>query len=57
MNERLRKLERRATETVRCGLNGTSTAESFNRKKFAEIRRVDCERLFQHCSELYEPLA
>ena len=37
MNERTKELERQATETVKCGLNGTSTAESFNRKKFAEL--------------------
>jgi hypothetical protein len=37
MNERVKQLERQATETVKCGLNGTSTAESFNRKKFAEL--------------------
>ena len=37
MNERIRELEKQATETVKCGLNGTSTAESFNRKKFAEL--------------------
>ena len=36
-NERIRELERQATETVKCGLNGTSTTESFNRKKFAEL--------------------
>jgi hypothetical protein len=36
MNERIRELAEQATETVRCGLNGTSIAESFNRKKFAE---------------------
>ena len=35
MNERIRELAEQATETVRCGLNGTSTAESFNREKFA----------------------
>ena len=37
MNERIKQLERQATETVKCGLNGTSTTESFNRKKFAEL--------------------
>jgi hypothetical protein len=37
MNERIKELERQATETVKCGLNGTSTTESFNRKKFAEL--------------------
>jgi hypothetical protein len=37
MNERIRELEKQATETVKCGLNGTSTAEVFNRKKFAEL--------------------
>jgi len=42
MNERIRELERQATETVKCGLNGTSTAESFNRKKFAELIVAEC---------------
>ena len=42
MNKRIRELERQATETVRCGLNGTSTAESFNRKKFAELLIREC---------------
>ena len=42
MNERIRELERQATETVKCGLNGTSTAESFNRKKFAELIVQEC---------------
>ena len=42
MNERIKQLERQATETVKCGLNGTSTAESFNRKKFAELIVAEC---------------
>ena len=42
MNERIRELERQATETVKCGLNGTSTTESFNRKKFAELVVREC---------------
>ena len=42
MNERILELERQATETVKCGLNGTSTAESFNRKKFAELIIREC---------------
>lgn len=42
MNERIKQLERQATETVKCGLNGTSTAESFNRKKFAELIVKEC---------------
>ena len=42
MNERIEQLERQATETVKCGLNGTSTAESFNRKKFAELIVKEC---------------
>jgi hypothetical protein len=45
VNERIRELERQATETVKCGLNGTSTAESFNRKKFAELIVQECARL------------
>jgi len=44
MNERFRELERQATEMVKCGLNGTSTAESFNRKKFAELILQDMHR-------------
>lgn len=42
MNERIRELEKLATKTVKCGLNGTSTAESFNRKKFAELIVREC---------------
>ena len=42
MNERLTQLEIQATETVKCGLNGTSTAEVFNRKKFAELIVREC---------------
>ena len=42
MNERIKELERQATEIVKCGLNGTSTAESFNRKKFAELLIQQC---------------
>ena len=42
MNERIRELEKQATEIVKCGLNGTSTAESFNRKKFAELIVAEC---------------
>jgi len=48
MNERIKQLERQATETVKCGLNSTSTAESFNRKKFAELIVREC------CSKLVE---
>ena len=42
MSERIKELERQATETVKCGLNGTSTTESFNRKKFAELIVKEC---------------
>jgi hypothetical protein len=42
MNERILELEKQATETVKCGLNGTSTTESFNRKKFAELIVKEC---------------
>ena len=42
MNGRIKELERQATETVKCGLNGTSTTESFNRKKFAELIVREC---------------
>ena len=42
MNQRIKELERQATETVKCGLNGTSTTESFNRKKFAELIVREC---------------
>ena len=42
MNEQIRELEKQATEFVKCGLNGTSTAESFNRKKFAELIVREC---------------
>jgi len=42
MNDRIRGLEKQATEIVRCGLNGTSTAEVFDRKKFAELIVKEC---------------
>ena len=42
MNDRIQELERQATETVKCGLNGTSTTESFNRKKFAQLIVREC---------------
>ena len=45
MNERIKELERQATETVKCGLNGTSTTESFNRKKFAELIVKECAKV------------
>jgi hypothetical protein len=45
MNERIRELAEQATETVKCGLNGTSTTESFNRKKFAELIVRECMRM------------
>ena len=47
MNERIRELEKQATEIVKCGLNGTSTAESFNRKKFAELIVRECAQVCQ----------
>lgn len=37
MNERIRELAEQATDIVKCGLNGTATAELFSRKKFAEL--------------------
>jgi hypothetical protein len=45
MNDRIRELAEQATETVKCGLNGTSTTESFNRKKFAELIVRECMRM------------
>lgn len=42
MTERYKELAEQATETVKCGLNGTSTTESFNRKKFAELVVREC---------------
>ena len=42
MNEQIQELADQATETVRCGLNGTSTAESFDRKKFAMLIIKKC---------------
>ena len=45
MNERIRQLAEQATEIVKCGLNGTSTAESFNRKKFAELIVQECREV------------
>lgn len=37
MNKRILELEKQATETVECGLNGSHTTLRFNRKKFAEL--------------------
>jgi hypothetical protein len=51
MNERILELERQATETVKCGLNGTSTAESFNRKKFAELIVKECAVVAHNTAE------
>ena len=45
MNERIRELEKQATDIVKCGLNGTATAESFNRKKFAELIVRECAEI------------
>jgi hypothetical protein len=42
MNKRILELEKQATETVKCGINGTYTTESFNRKKFAELIVQEC---------------
>ncbi len=51
MNDRIEKLAEQATGTVSCGLNGTSTVESFNRKKFAELiirEAADIATMNQH---------
>ena len=50
MNKRIQELAEQATDTVKCGLNGTSTAESFNRKKFAELIIDECLRMCD-CAE------
>ena len=55
MNERIEQLERQATETVKCGLNGTSTAESFNRKKFAELIVRECASIVEDAVNHREP--
>ena len=55
MNERIRELERQATETVKCGLNGTSTTESFNRKKFAELIVRECAGVVEGAVNHREP--
>ena len=47
MNKRYKELAEQATETVKCGLNGTSTTESFNRKKFAELIVRECAELIE----------
>ena len=52
MNERIKELAEQATETVRCGLNGTSIAESFNRKKFAELIVKECANAIVNDSRL-----
>jgi hypothetical protein len=56
MNERIRELEKQATEIVKCGLNGTSTAESFNRKKFAELIVRECAALAKSKSEYIQSM-
>ena len=53
MNERIKELERQATETVKCGLNGTSTTESFNRKKFAELIVQECAEVGSKFSQAH----
>jgi hypothetical protein len=53
MNERIQQLERQATETVKCGLNGTSTTESFNRKKFAELIVRECAEVGSKFSQAH----
>ena len=45
MNKRIKELAEQATETVRCGLNGTSIAESFNREKFAHLLMREIARV------------
>jgi hypothetical protein len=57
MNERIKELERQATETVKCGLNGTSTTESFNRKKFAELIVRECAEKCVYVVDRQEILA
>jgi hypothetical protein len=52
MNERIRELEKQATETVECGLNGTHTALRFNRKKFAELIIRECMTQIQQVREI-----
>jgi hypothetical protein len=54
MNERFVELEKQATEIVKCGLNGTSTAESFNRKKFAELIVRECTNVIEGGSFLHD---
>ena len=48
MNTRIFELEKQATETVKCGLNGTHTADSFNRKKFAELLIKECAYIVEN---------
>jgi hypothetical protein len=48
MNERIKELAEQATEIVKCGLNGTSTAESFNRKKFAGLMTTEFIGLLEY---------
>ena len=57
MNDRIQELERQATETVKCGLNGTSTTESFNRKKFAELIVKECAEKCVYVVDRQEILA
>lgn len=42
MHKRIKELEKLSIEIVNCGLNGTSTAERFNREKFAELIIKEC---------------
>ena len=52
MNEQIQELADQATETVRCGLNGTSTAESFDRKKFAMLIIKKCRDIVSDTRDL-----
>lgn len=45
MNKRLRELEALATETVNCGINGTSTSQYFDRRRFAELIVRECAKV------------
>lgn len=49
MNERILELEKLATETVKCGLNGSYTTARFSSRKFAEL-------IIRECLEIVEKL-
>ena len=57
MHKRIKELEKLSIEIVNCGLNGTSTAERFNREKFAELIVREClSKIENEAAQYAEPV-